>query len=519
MKTRTSIQELLRKLYTLLYTAIFALIFLQAVIVAVKETGWKVIPAAVLFALAVCFAAVRILKSRRPDSFYVKVWWILQAASCVVMLIFIWKLEMKLHWDWQEIIQGAYEIAVNGKVNDHQYRYFARYTNNQFWLSCMAGYFRVLHLMFPSQGLRFMKLASMCLAVLMTQLTLTMFWQSARLWMKEQAALLTGMLMLGFLPIYLYAAYSYTDTPGMFVTALLIWLFSLKEKGAERWTDAGPQRRKRRKILITVAFGLACALAIRVKITAFIFVIALCIEMLLQKGISRQVWKQRLVQAALVLLCMAAGLGLTGLYTKKNISITPEDAYHYEFPLGHWIMMGLYEHGGYTHDMYDYTVSFIGLNEKKAAVKEKTAELLKEMGPVGLIRHIFGDKLRFTWTKSMLRGDWFGTKYPMQENWLWHHLSIEGIAQHKTLYYTWSYWLFLLAGLVLSGISGLRGHSGLPGHENTAGKTDPAAIARLSLLGTFLFLSLWEANARYLVPMIPLLMAAAADGWLRKVGQ
>ena len=97
------------------------------------------------------------------------------------------KMELALSWDWGAVLQNAYLLAAGrgGKAN---IRYFAMYPNNQFWLVCMTGFFKVVLSIYPKADLHVCKLISMALGGVLTQATLFLIYQSARLLMSEKRA-------------------------------------------------------------------------------------------------------------------------------------------------------------------------------------------------------------------------------------------------------------------------------------------------------------------------------------------
>ena len=65
----------------------------------------------------------------------------------------------------------------------------------------------------------------MVLGGILTQAILLLIYQSARLLMSEKRAFWTGVLAVFFLPFYYYAQIAYTDVPGMFALALMVYLY------------------------------------------------------------------------------------------------------------------------------------------------------------------------------------------------------------------------------------------------------------------------------------------------------
>ena len=257
----------------------------------------------------------------------------------------------------------------------------------------------------------------------------------------------------------------------------------------------------RHRILYCFLMGGIAALALRIKVTVFIFPIAVMIEEIL----SVKNWKQFLAGLMAAVISMSVILGCTGKMTSHIMQIDQEMQDRYEFPMTHWIMMGLKKHGGYQESEVQYTSKFTSYDEKKAANLKKIRKRIAAYGPIGLAEHIFVDKTKYTWCKNCLAGDYYGAKNPYEKNTTWNLLSSNGAYHRILLLYTWPYYMILLLGLPLSAI-------------RTFGRKQKTAsfffICRVSLIGVFLFLAMWECNSRYLVSFIPVLILTAGDGLL-----
>lgn len=417
---------------------------------------------------------------------YKKAWMAIQAVSVAGMLLEMYMMELKLSWDWQLLISTAYQYAAEGG-EDVNLKYFAVYPNNQFWLACLILFFKAVHKVCKLDSLRQYKWISMLMAGILTQASLWLIYQTARLHFSEKKAFLTGCFAALFLPVYLYAMFAYTDVPGMFLVSLILYLYSNVRKNGER------------RAVYLVFLGCAVGFAFKVKVTTFIIFIAIMIEELL----SKKDWKKFLASAVLVLVSMISVIGLLNLMTSDLVVISEEVREENEFPVTHWVMMGLKKKGGYNDSDVEYTKKFSGYEEKKNANIKVIKKRLAHYGPVGLARHIFGRKLRYAWCDSCLAGDYYGAKYPFRKNFVWHLLSEDGRYHWITLLYTWPYYLLMLLGLFFSGIAAVRN-----GGENGSF----FSIGRLSLLGIFVFLSIWECNSRYLVCFIPVLILTASEG-------
>lgn len=480
-------RQKMRNSADLLYLIIFTTVFLQA-----GRNMWRQSPASYVILIGILMLLIFVYRKTKyqflPELNYRKAWVVLQILSVFLMLTEMKMMELKLSWDWQQVITTAWQYAVCGG-EDVNLKYFAAYPNNQFWTVCLAVFFKVIHKICSVTSLRFYKWMSMLLAGCMTQFSLWLIYQTARMHFNEKKAFLTGCFGLFFLPVYLYAMLAYTDVPGMLLTALILFLYSGAKKSEKKYL-----------IYVHVALtGCMAALALKIKVTVFILVIAIAIgELVAVKNVKRFL-------AGLLVMAASAGvtMGCAEMLNSHIMVIDQKMQDRYEFPVTHWIMMGLKKNGGYTASDVEYTKKYTSYEEKKDANIRKIRKRIAAYGPQGLVRHVFAEKMDYTWCNSCLAGDYYAAKYPYEQNYVWNLLSKDGTYHQAVLLYTWPYYMLLLAGILLSAVRSLRDH--------TEGSSF-FFICRVSLTGLFLFLAIWECNSRYLVSFIPVLILTAGNG-------
>lgn len=481
----------LKRIYQALFAGIFLIILFQVLRVMVQKSPGG----AVLFVVALPLIFVVLPKQLCRLSFdYRKAWVFVQILSIVVMIFEMQKMELMLSWDWGAVIQNAY-LSAAGKTDEVNLRYFAMYPNNQFWLAIMTAFFKAVLWIRPGFGLHECKQASMVLGGILTQGTLFFIYQSARLLMSEKRAFFTGVLAVCFLPFYYYAQIAYTDIPGMFALAVMVYLYAHAKKTEQR------------RYFFLILFGCVAGIAYKIKVTTVIFVIAVVIEEFLNKKETKAKWKNFAVCVLLTALPLLGTVKGLDLMLKDTLEISEEMSSELEFPVTHWVMMGLTPgSGGYNEADVKYTRAQSDYDAKKQANIEKIQERLQEYGPAGLLSHIFGEKLRYGWCKSALAGNYYGAKHPMRKTRTWELLAVNGKWHWVIQLYSWPYYAMIIAGLALSGLLAFR--------EKTE-KSSVFSVGRLALLGIFLFLSLWECNSRYLICFIPVMILIASDGLMQ----
>lgn len=483
----------LKRIYQTLFAVIFSVILAQVLWVMIQKS----LVGAVIFIISLPVVFLVLPKQLQKWSFnYRRAWIFLQILSILVMAFEMQKMELALSWDWGAVLQNAYLLAA-GQNDEVNIRYFAVYPNNQFWLVCMTGFFKAVLSIYPKADLHVCKLISMALGGVLTQATLFLIYQSARLLMSEKRAFWTGALAVLFVPFYLYAQIAYTDIPGMFALALMVYLYARMKK---------TQSRKEKRICL-ILFGIIAGVAYSVKVTTVIFVIALFIEEFLNKKENREKWKKFALCVLLTALPLLAAVKGLNLIVEHTVPISEELSDELEFPVTHWVMMGLAKgSGGYREADVKYTQEQPDYEAKKQVNLAKIKERIQRYGAVGLIKHIFGEKLRYGWCKSALAGDFYGAKNPMRKTRTWELLSTNGKWHWIFQLYSWPYYAMILLGMLLSGLFAFG-----KGTE----RSSVFSVGRLAMLGIFLFLSLWESNSRYLVCFLPVMVLTAANGLLQ----
>lgn len=177
------------------------------------------------------------------------------------------------------------------------------------------------------------------------------------------------------------------------------------------------------------------------------------------------------------------------------------DARKNEFPLEHWVAMGLEGTGGYNADVYWMTASVEGKEEKKAVDKAFIQKKLSEYGAEGMIRHL-KQKIYFTWGDGVYFAPEKLKREPLKTSRLHAWVLYDGSEYAKVYKYCNAYQLLLLLGIAASLFRNLL----------EKGRLREVFVIQLAVFGLFLFLLVWETRSRYLVNFVPLFILLALDG-------
>lgn len=169
-----------------------------------------------------------------------------------------------------------------------------------------------------------------------------------------------------------------------------------------------------------------------------------------------------------------------------------------QFPIVHWIMMGLSEksNGRWSEELWNYTNSFPTYNEKILADIEAINQSLSEMGVLGIIRLLFA-KLTIMWTDGMTA------------------LTINfGTSVHYGNLYEYTignknaitcYCAQIMRSSILLGIIPYLAYE-------IYKKFSKKSIMAIVLFGYMIFYFFWEVHEKYVLMLLPVLVIIAIYG-------
>lgn len=446
---------------------------------------------AVLLLPAATYGIYRIVNRETllPETFPDRcVWWLICGIGIVLMLWIAYSVRVEsLSWDWGKVIRSASEYVLTGDLQDKVY--FARYPNNQFWYCVLVAVFKAVHWLVPAAELEQFYLVSIAMGCLMVSATIVLLHHIANLLWRQKMALVIGCMAWLCAPLYMWALYAYTDTSGMLLMMLLLYLYVKAYQSEKMWQYG----------IYMGLLGLAGAVAYQIKVTVFILVLAVVIALILQ----RTSWRQVLLGILALGILFSLGSVTAKAGVSRVIPLEEEFCDQYEFPLTHWVMMSL-EYGGYRQEDVDYTESFPSYQEKQKANIKVIKERLKKKGFLGGLHFFCYNKQVRTWGDSTFAGcDYLSQEPKNPDGFLERFVTTEGDMNWLCVFYTTMYYGLLLLGLLLSALGSVRG--------NSSGQ--PLLVGRLTMIGITLFLTVWECNSRYLVVFLPLMILLSGEGY------
>lgn len=384
---------------------------------------------------------------------------------------------------------GNFENMYRG-LPEYNYGYIARYPNNNGTLMMLALYERVVFLVLGYVPLY----APVALNTLCITIAVAFTFLTAKKVLSPMGALITSVFCFMFLPYYTYAAYYYSDSLSIPFVPIAVYFIILGAKSENN--------KLIKRIICLIISAISIAVGYSVKGSILVVLIGAVVYIVLENKI-----KQAIISIiCIVLVFGVTTVGIKALGTSMHFT-SEEELYEQQYPLNHWIMMGLKGNGGFNQDDSSFTFDSGNYDEKKAAVNKEIAKRLNEMGFDGMIEHL-SEKLSYTW------GD--GTYY------IYNHLNImeedkktqkndynplfefvieDGKYYDQFCIYSNSMQMIMLIFMLLSSYYGIRRK-----------KVTAMTLIRGIVFGIALFFMVWETRSRYIFNFTPMFILLASGG-------
>ena len=389
-------------------------------------------------------------------------------------------MELKVYpgWDFGAVYQGAVEIVENGAFSESSNWYFTTYPNNVAVCMFLAGFFKLFG------GLGSYITLGVLLNVVLILLGMVFTCLLAEKLYGSRAGFLVLLFCAFFLPFYMHAPIFYTDTFALpFVTGSFL-LYQYRKKDA-RW------------LILTAA---VLAVGYKVKGSLGVILIALLIHLWLH----REGAAERLKKSVFLLVPFLLLVGFLTVVPEKMPFFDASEKEKNEFPVEHWLAMGLAGSGGYNADIYWMTASTEGKEAKKEVDRQYIRDTLEEYGVRGMAEHLRA-KVVFTLGDCVYFAPEKLKRDPVKESALHSWVLYDGADYPKTYLYCSAVQLLILAGILLSVLRNFF----------EKGRVREIQAMQLAVFGLFLFLLLWETRSRYLVNFVPVFFLLGLDGALK----
>ncbi len=404
----------------------------------------------------------------------------------LIQLFIGYKLRANMVTDLARIEKYALYFAENGNFNliqdDYSMGkvYLVKYPNNVALTVLLATLYKISYSIFgcvPKMVPVVLNCIAINLSVLFTAFT-------AKKLFGNKHALISLMLCMLFAPYYTYTPFYYTDSLSMpfLIGSVCLFVSAIKSEN------------KYKKYAMLVLFGGVVFLGFKMKATVVFVLVCALIYALLRFNVKR------FLAISLAVIVGFSSVGIVYTESVKSLNLcTKEQSYESEYPVTHWIMMGLKGVGRYNRSDSKFTRSFENKGEKQKANIDEIKNRVEEYGVGGLISHT-AKKAVWIWED----GTYFISHHiekPIERNSLHSLVLKEGKYRDVFNIYSCGFQLFLIFMMMLSALKGC-----------IKPKVDKTILLKGLLFSIFIFLLIWEARSRYLYNFTPVFILLATDG-------
>lgn len=365
-----------------------------------------------------------------------------------------------------------------GSVIDTSIPYFARYANNNLLVLLLSGFFRIV----SKFGVSNLYLASIILNAV------CLFFSEVLLYLAVKR-----LFGIRFACNYLFIS---VLSPVMYLTAPWVYSVSLCMPFAAALLYLGACLFKETRYPFLAAqaalFAAFTVLGYFIRPIVAIFAIAFFICFLIWFSKShKKLMKSLLISICCVCIAVPAFFcvnGVIGRYYQDDSG---------NFPVTHWIMMGLHTNGSVNAEDQRFTAQFETKEEKTKANIEEIKKTLREYGVPGLALHL-AKKHCLTWSEGSAD---YTARLKQNEAYTPLYDYAAGDRNDLLLLYCQALRLALYL-LVLISLA----------KQFFCKRRSPLFLFVLSLFGGMLFYLVWEAKQSYCIPFLFLLTVLAVHG-------
>lgn len=459
----------------IIFNAIFIVSIAFALSCGVTNPYYKVLNKVSIVVVAIVELIVFlfiIYISKKLNKKYLKIISVINLIILLALLIiFGYLLAVTPSWDFGEVYRTAILKAQN-KITYLPKYYYDLYPNNIFvtviwtWIYKLFGMLSISYLYGSITINIILIFASMVITYLLIKDIYGL-----------RLATVSTFLFLISTPLYAYAPIFYTDTLTMIFLPVAYLLYR-KYLKSEKW-----------RYLIII--GILGAIGVGIKNNICIGLIALAIFAIFELRNIKKILKMYIGIGVIFLIVTSIISGIC----QSNI---PRPLSQAGLPYNHWIMMGLKGAGGWNQA--DVTAS-LDAGPNKENISKFDSKIIKErldaFGVDGLINHLIY-KNRFTWGDGSEYSTFYLSMQPIHTGEFYDYIA--GNKNYNFLLLSQGTQLFMLALIIIGSIGLFKD------------RKNHSMMFNICIFGVFVFLMIWETCPRYLLCILPIMLASASNG-------
>ena len=342
--------------------------------------------------------------------------------------------------------------------------YYSVYPNNRFLLIILYGLQKIIPI---SNQILFSLLSTICISVM----SLFTYKTVNKVWDLNKGLLSLFICVLS--PIfYLYVSYYYTDVLMLPFASILIYLI-VKTKD---------EKNLKSNVLYGILIGIIAIIGYKIRAVAIFILVAYFVYLIFTKKILIVLKKFAPIIIGAILTITCIGTIENKFFTNVNVDK--------EFPMTHWIMMGVNEksYGYYSQDDYNLSSSASNVSERTDLNIKEIKNRLSDLGPFGTVK-LLVVKLVSVWGK----GDYSYQKYLELVNDF--NPSYSYLLEDKNIVINYLLQFSKIVVMFMAIISLINIY-----------KSGKKSIIAISLFGAVFFYLVWEVCPRYGLSFLPWLI-------------
>ena len=342
--------------------------------------------------------------------------------------------------------------------------YYSVYPNNRFLLIILYGLQKIIPI---GNQILFSLLSTICISVM----SLFTYKTVNKVWDLNKGLLSLFICVLS--PIfYLYVSYYYTDVLMLPFASILIYLI-VKTKD---------EKNLKSNVLYGILIGIIAIIGYKIRAVAIFILVAYFVYLIFTKKILIVVKKFAPIIIGAILTITCIGTIENKFFTNVNVDK--------EFPMTHWIMMGVNEksYGYYSQDDYNLSSSASNVSERTDLNIKEIKNRLSDLGPFGTVK-LLVVKLVSVWGK----GDYSYQKYLELVNDF--NPSYSYLLEDKNIVINYLLQFSKIVVMFMAIISLINIY-----------KSGKKSIIAISLFGAVFFYLVWEVCPRYGLSFLPWLI-------------
>lgn len=342
--------------------------------------------------------------------------------------------------------------------------YYSVYPNNRFLLIILYGLQKIIPI---SNQILFSLLSTICISV-MSLFT----YKTVNKVLNLNKGLLSLFICVLSPIFYLYVSYYYTDVLMLPFASILIYLI-VKTKD---------EKNLKSNVLYGILIGIIAIIGYKIRAVAIFILVAYFVYLIFTKKILIVLKKFAPIIIGAILTITCIGTIENKFFTNVNVDK--------EFPMTHWIMMGVNEKsdGYYSQDDYNLSSSASNVSERTDLNIKEIKNRLSDLGPFGTVK-LLVVKLVSVWGK----GDYSYQKYLELVNDF--NPSYSYLLEDKNIVINYLLQFSKIVVMFMAIISLINIY-----------KSGKKSIIAISLFGAVFFYLVWEVCPRYGLSFLPWLI-------------